>query len=60
MIPLSSMEKSEEVVLNPMHRLPVLIALLGIPILIIPVPNFVGITISTFGLFLLVILQVFF
>ena len=48
------MGKSQEIVLNPMHRLPILIALLGIPISIMPIPNFIGITISIFGLFLLI------
>ncbi len=50
----SSMGKSQDIVLNPMHRLPVIIALLGIPISLMPIPNFIGITISTFGLFLLI------
>ncbi len=48
------MDKSEEIVLNPMHRLPILIALLGIVILLAPIANFIGIGISTFGLFLLI------
>ena len=50
----SSIDKCEEIVLNPMHRLPILIALLGIPISIIPLTKFVGITTTAFGLFLLI------
>ena len=51
---LASMDKSEEIVLTPMHRLPILISLLGIPILLTPISNSIGIAISIFGLFLLI------
>ncbi len=51
---LSSMDKSQDIVLSPMHRLPLLIALLGIFMLLAPLPNYMGLTISTFGLFLLI------
>ncbi len=50
----SSMKQSEEMVLDPMHRLPLLIALIGIPLLFAPIPNFIGISISIFGIFLLI------
>ena len=49
-----SMDKPQEIVLTPMHRLPILIALLGIPILLTPISNSIGIAISIFGLFLLI------
>ncbi len=51
---LTLMDNSEETVLNPMHRLPILIALLGIAISLIPVPAYIGISISVFGIFLLI------
>ena len=51
---LTAMDKSEDMVLNPMYRLPLLIALLGILIFLTPLPHSIGITISIFGLFLLV------
>ena len=51
---LSSMDKSQDIVLSPMHRLPLLIAILGIFMLLAPLPNYMGLTISTFGLFLLI------
>ncbi len=49
-----SMKKSDEILLKPMHRLPLIIVLLGIPLFLADIPNFVGISISTFGLFLLI------
>ena len=51
---LASMDKSEETVLTPMHRLPVLIALIGFSISFTPIASFIGISISIFGLFLLI------
>jgi len=49
-----SMDKSEEIVLAPMHRLPILITLIGVPLLFTPFSNLIGIAISIFGLFLLI------
>ncbi len=54
MTPLSSMNKSDEIVLTPMYRLPLIIVLLGIFLFLAPIPNYIGITISIFGLFLLI------
>ncbi len=54
MTPLSSMNKSDEIVLTPMYRLPLIIVLIGIFLFLAPIPNYIGITISIFGLFLLI------
>ncbi len=54
MTPLSSMNKSDEIVLTPMYRLPIIIVLIGIFLFLAPIPNYIGITISIFGLFLLI------
>ncbi|KGG16234.1 putative membrane protein [Prochlorococcus sp. MIT 0603] len=48
------MDKSEEVILTPMYRLPVLIAILGLFILLTPLPLWTGISTSIFSLFLLI------
>ncbi|WP_036918517.1 MULTISPECIES: DUF3119 family protein [unclassified Prochlorococcus] len=50
----SKMDKSEEVILTPMYRLPVLIAILGLFILLTPLPLWTGISTSIFSLFLLI------
>ena len=54
MISSLKMDNSKEVTLKPMHRLPIFITILGIPILIAPFPSWLGISIIIFGLFLLV------
>ena len=50
----SNKETSDEVVLKPMYRLPLLIILIGLIILLIPAVKWLAITISIFGLFLLI------
>ena len=50
----SSMDNSEEIVLIPMYRLPLLIIFLGTPIFLTPLPHSIGIGIIIFGLFLLI------
>ena len=50
----SKANKSEEVTLEPMHRLPLLIIVLGFPILLAPLPIWIAIAVSSFGLFLLI------
>ncbi len=50
----SPMEKSNEVILQPMHRLPILITSLGIPFFFSPLPFWAGVTTIIFGLFLLI------
>ena len=49
-----TIDNSETVILKPMHRLPFLIILIGFPILLTPLPIWIGIIISIFGLFLLI------
>ncbi|WP_269623342.1 DUF3119 family protein [Prochlorococcus marinus] len=51
----SSSEKHEsnEIVLEPMYRLPALIILTGVPIFLTPLPIWIGVLISSFGFFLL-------
>ena len=51
---LSNKETSDEVVLRPMYRLPLLIILTGLIILLTPAPRWFSLTISIFGLFLLI------
>ena len=48
------MDKSKEVILSPMHRLPILIILIGLPVLLIPFPRWISIIIICFGFFLLI------
>ena len=52
----SSLNKdtSDEVILKPMYRLPILIILTGLIILITPAAKWIALTISIFGLFLLI------
>ena len=48
------MEQSKEVTLAPMHRLPILIVLLGSATFLIPIPIWVSILIASFGVFLFI------
>ena len=50
----SKKESSDEVVLKAMYRLPFLIILAGLIILLTPAVKWLGLTISIFGLFLLI------
>ncbi|AAQ00450.1 MULTISPECIES: DUF3119 family protein [Prochlorococcus] len=50
----SPTDNAEVVILEPMYRLPLLIILIGIFSLISPFQTWIGITISSFGLFLLI------
>ena len=50
----SKKDTSDEVILKPMYRLPVLIILTGLIILITPAAKWIAITINIFGLFLLI------
>ncbi len=50
---LSTMKKSEEVILEPMYRLPTLILIIGLTIFFTPLPSWASIAITVFGLFLL-------
>ncbi len=50
----SIMDKSEEVILSPMYRLPIIIIIFGITLFLAPIPSWIGIATFTFGLFLLV------
>ena len=45
---------SDEVILKPMYRLPILIILTGLIILLTPAAKWIALTISIFGLFLLI------
>ena len=48
------MNNPDELILKPMHRLPVLIIFIGLSILLIPLSKWFGITIAIFGFFLLI------
>ncbi len=50
----SNQETTQEVVLAPMHRLPLLIIFSGLSILLTPLATWIPISISSFGLFLLI------
>ncbi len=50
----SSKDTSDEVILKPMYRLPILIILAGLIILLTPAAKWFSLTISIFGLFLLI------
>ncbi len=50
----SNKDTSDEVILKPMYRLPVLIILTGLIILLTPAAKWIALTISIFGLFLLI------
>ena len=50
----SKKDTSDEVILKPMYRLPILIILTGLIILITPAAKWIAITINIFGLFLLI------
>ncbi len=50
----SNQETTQEVVLAPMHRLPLLIIFTGLSILLTPLATWIPISISSFGLFLLI------
>ena len=50
----SNQETTQEVVLAPMHRLPLLIICTGFSILLTPLAAWIPISISSFGLFLLI------
>ena len=50
----SNQETTQEVVLAPMHRLPLLIIFTGLSILLTPLATWIPISISCFGLFLLI------
>ena len=47
-------DKRKEVILTPMHRLPILIVLIGIFILLMPLPLWIGVLTGLFGIFLLI------
>ena len=51
---LSKEGKNKEVILKPMHRLPILIILIGFCILLSPLPLWSGVLTSLFGFFLLI------
>ena len=50
----SNKETTQEVILAPMHRLPLLIIFTGLSILLTPLATWIPISISSFGLFLLI------
>ena len=50
----SNQETTQEVVLAPMHRLPLLIIFTGFSILLTPLTTWIPISIISFGLFLLI------
>ena len=50
----SNQETTQEVVLAPMYRLPLLILFTGLSILLTPLATWIPISISSFGLFLLI------
>ncbi len=50
----SKKDTSDEVILKPMYRLPILIILTGLIILITPAAKWIALTINIFGLFLLI------
>ena len=50
----SNKDTSDEVILKPMYRLPILIILTGLIILLTPATKWIALTISIFGLFLLI------
>ena len=50
----SNKDTSDEVILKPMYRLPVLIILTGLIILLTPAAKWIALTISIFGIFLLI------
>ena len=50
----SKKDTSDEVILKPMYRLPILIILTGLIILLTPAAKWIALTISIFGLFLLI------
>ena len=50
----SNKDTSDEVILKPMYRLPILIILTGLIILMTPAAKWIALTINIFGLFLLI------
>ena len=50
----SSTPQKDEVILSPMHRLPILIIFIGVSIFFVPLPFWLAIVTSIFGIFLLI------
>ena len=48
------MKQTEEIILKPMHRLPIVIIFIGLSIILIPSLKWLAISIVIFGFFLLI------